>query len=234
MDHTVREETPFRIKGHREGLLIAFTESALQENDWSVLSNDLLEHIHARQNFFKGARVALDVGHRSLSIADISSLRDRLSDYEVTLWALQTADERTTQSVRNLGLSTSLPSSKNEQKIKPIDTLVVGEEAFFVRKTLRSGFRIVYEGHVIVMGDVNPGAEIIAGGSVVVWGRLRGSVHAGAQGDEEAVVCAMEMKPTQVRIASVVGGAPPNKRGKPQPEICTVRNGQIVIEGWRA
>src|SRR5579871_3191685 len=61
----------------------------------------------------------------------------------------------------------------------------------FTRRTIRSGQRLRYESSVVIMGDVNAGAEVIAGGDVLVWGTLRGTVHAGYPGNEEAIVCAL-------------------------------------------
>jgi len=86
---------------------------------------------------------------------------------------------------------------------------------------------------VVVIGDVNPGAEIIAGGDVVVWGKLRGLVHAGAYGDREAVVCALEMIPTQLRIADLITVSPAGPRDvEPIPEMASIKDGQIVAESW--
>jgi septum site-determining protein MinC len=98
-----------------------------------------------------------------------------------------------------------------------------------VQKTLRSGFSVSYAGHVVVIGDVNPGAEIIATGSVVVWGWLRGVVHAGAEGNEKAVVCALRLEPTQLRIATLIATTPKHK-GKPMPEMAYIKNGQVIAE----
>src|SRR5690606_23505739 len=81
-----------------------------------------------------------------------------------------------------------------------------------LRETVRSGRAIHHEGDVVIVGDVNPGAEIIAGGSVIVWGRLRGMVHAGAYGDHTALICALELSPTQLRIADQIAVAPEGKR----------------------
>ena len=106
-----------------------------------------------------------------------------------------------------MGLATRISTPAPERTIRPLDTNLAGENAIFVQRTLRSGFKVSHHGHVIVLGDVNPGAEVIAGGSVIVWGRLRGVVHAGADGDENAVVCALEMMPTQLRIAGLVSVA---------------------------
>jgi septum site-determining protein MinC len=107
-------------------------------------------------------------------------------------------------------------------------------QAAFVQRTVRSGQIIRYRGSVIVHGDVNPGAEIIAGGDVFIWGKLRGVVHAGASGDEKAVVGALLLAPTQLRIGSHIARAP-DVRGKNErgAELARVRNGHIIIESWK-
>jgi septum site-determining protein MinC len=84
---------------------------------------------------------------------------------------------------------------------------------------------------VVIIGDVNPGAEIVAGGDVVVWGRLRGMVHAGAQGNEDAIICALDLSPTQIRIAGQIS-IPPKRRGRPQPEMARLQKGQVLAEPW--
>jgi septum site-determining protein MinC len=102
-----------------------------------------------------------------------------------------------------------------------------------VRRTLRSGQVVQHPGHVIVIGDVNPGAEIIAGGDVVVWGKLRGIVHAGATGDDEAVVCALSLAPLQLRIGNHIARTPEGREGLPEwPEMASVQDGEIVAEPW--
>jgi septum site-determining protein MinC len=58
-------------------------------------------------------------------------------------------------------------------------------------------------------------------------------VHAGVMGDENAVVCALDMTPTQLRIAGRIVISPPDKRRKPKPEVALVRDGQIVVESWQ-
>jgi len=102
-----------------------------------------------------------------------------------------------------------------------------------IRRTLRSGQVVQYPGHVVVIGDVNPGAEIIAGGDVVVWGNLRGIVHAGATGDDEAVVCALSLAPLQLRIGNHIARAPEGREDLPErPEMASVQDGEIVAEPW--
>ena len=72
------------------------------------------------------------------------------------------------------------------------------------RGTLRGGQSLANVGHVVVVGDVNPGAELVAGGDIVVFGALRGVAHAGAQGDRSARVYALSLEPTQLRIATTI------------------------------
>lgn len=104
----------------------------------------------------------------------------------------------------------------------------------FIRRTLRSGQRIKFDGNVLVLGDVNPGAEIIAAGSVVVMGALRGVVHAGASGDELATVVALTLLPTQIRIASCIT-RPPDGSARADsffPEQASLRGGEVLIEKY--
>jgi septum site-determining protein MinC len=72
----------------------------------------------------------------------------------------------------------------------------------------------------------------VAGGDIVVWGKLRGTAHAGAMGNETAVVCALELTPTQLRIAQYFARSPEGRRRKSLPEVARVRDGKIVAESW--
>jgi septum site-determining protein MinC len=147
------------------------------------------------------------------------------------LWAVLSESPVTETTAQNLGLATRLSKPRPVQAREPAEELPE-DAAKWVKGPLRSGGRVLFEGNVVVMGDVNPGAEIIAGGSVIVWGRLRGVVHAGAQGDEKAVVCALELAPTQLRIAGEIAVSP-KKHGKSQPEVACLKDGQLVAEPWQ-
>ncbi len=216
----------FQIKGVRDGLLIT-----LSEGEWPELQADLLRHIQERANFFTGARVALDVGSHILHAAELGALRDKLADFKITLWAVLTNSPLTEQTARVLGMATRIFTPRPERSSKPALASAEGENAVFIQRTLRSGTRIVAQGSVVVIGDVNPGAEIIATGSVVVWGKLRGVVHAGSDGDERAAVYALELSPTQLRIASYIA-VQPRRNGKPAPEMVHISNGQVVALHW--
>jgi septum site-determining protein MinC len=218
-----------QIKGVRDGLLVT-----LGEGEWGELQTALLAHIQEGAGFFHGARLALDVGNHILHAAEMGNLRDRLSEMNITLWAVLSNSPTTEQTAQILGLATRIFTPRPERNPKPAGGAHPdGEPALLVRRTLRSGMRVTFQGNVIVLGDVNPGAEIIATGSVLVWGRLRGVVHAGAEGDEKAVIGALDLHPMQLRIASVVS-VTPERRGKsqPQPELASIENGKLVADLW--
>ena len=230
------------IKGIKEGLLVTVSDA----EGWADTSRALLARIDQTADFFKGAKVALAVGGRAINAADLGRLRDALSDRGVSLWAVLSDSPLTTNAAQALGLNVALPASTPQARSVPekeIDPEEARDEAVFLRHTLRSGRSVRHRGHVIVVGDVNPGAEIVAGGDIVVWGRLRGVAHAGApaatlqgastNGDTGAVVCALDLSPTQLRIAEHIATSPARK-GDPKPEMARIKNGQIVAERWSA
>ncbi|KKM09047.1 septum site-determining protein MinC [Clostridiales bacterium PH28_bin88] len=104
-----------------------------------------------------------------------------------------------------------------------------------IQRTIRSGQSVHYPGNIVIMGDVNPGAELVAGGNIVVMGHLRGVAHAGASGNENAVVAAFRLHPTQLRIANHITRAPDGEEIKPdQPEVARIVNGMVVIEKYQS
>lgn len=223
------------FKGIREGLLVS-----LGDGDWLSLEQSLYEEIGKQGDFLKGAKLILDVNAHSINAASMGRLRDQLADQGLALWAVLSRSPLTEQSAQLMGIATRIHEPEDEpepdaEEIEYVEEpsleMKNGEAGMLVKRTLRSGANISHNGHVTVIGDVNAGAQIIAGGNVVVWGRLRGMVHAGAEGDEAAMVCAIDMSPTQLRIAGHIA-IPPEERGETRPEIAFVREGQVVAEAW--
>lgn len=96
--------------------------------------------------------------------------------------------------------------------------------------TVRSGQKISSEGHLVVQGDVNPGAELRAVGNIVVLGTLKGTVHAGSHGDRSASVSALVLTPTQIRIADVITRAPDGQQIPSKPETAYIMEDRIFVE----
>jgi septum site-determining protein MinC len=215
-----------QIKGIRDGLLVT-----VGDGEWQALQEILLMQIDEKVAFFRGARLALDVGNHILKAIEMGNLRDKLSERGVILWAVLSNSPTTEETARVMGLATRIFSPKQEQSPRNHPALKEGEPAMLVHRTLRSGNKISYQGHVVVLGDVNPGAEVVASGCVIIWGKLRGTVHAGAEGDETAIVCALDMMPMQLRIADLISVSPA-KKGKFCPEVVRILKGQLIAEPW--
>ena len=215
------------IKGLRDGLLVTLSDAP-----WGEQCAALLAQIDGQQAFFNGARLALDIGNQILKVNDMVELRDRLSERNVSLWAIISESPTTEKTAQLLGLATRVSKPRPEESHN-IDARNVNEEtALFVSKTLRSGARIEYSGNVVVLGDVNPGAEIVAEGSVIVWGRLRGAVHAGSKGDESAVICALDLFPIRLQVADdAMNSSTRKETGK--PEVAFISNQRLVVETWQ-
>lgn len=220
-----------QIKGIKEGLLVV-----LGEGEWLELRKLLFMTLDQRIDFFRGAKLYLDVGNHILRAVELGGLRDEISERGLTLWGVLSNSPTTENTAQILGLATRLsrPSSALQHRslAAPETRFEGGEQAILVQRTLRSGYSLKYPGHVIILGDVNPGAEVMADGNVIVWGRVRGSVQAGADGNDQAVICALELAPMQLRIAGIVAMSL-QKKGKPVPEMARLRNGQIVVEAWK-
>ena len=216
-----------QIKGIRDGLLATFIEAA-----WEDQCLVLLTQIDERPAFFQGARLAIDVGSQVLKVNDLVDLRDRLSERNVALWAVIGESPTTEHTSQLLGLATRISKPRPEEQ-KRAD-VVADDTALFINKTLRSGKRVEFPGHVVVMGDVNAGAEIVADGNVIVWGRVRGMIHAGAKGDRSATICALDLSATQLRIATEVSAVlKPQK--DPRPEIASINSeGRLQAELWHS
>ncbi len=217
------------VKGIRDGVLIT-----LGEGNWEDVEIALLEHLDNQANFLRGARLALDVGNQVLKAVELGRLRNEISERGMTLWAVLSNSPTTETTSQTLGLATRLSKPRPELTNARIETaLHDGEEAILIQRTLRSGFSVQHKGHVIILGDVNPGAEIVASGNIVVWGRLRGLVHAGAEGNEKSIVCALDLSPTQLRIAGRIALSPTHKRVI-QPETARLINGAVTSEIWES
>ncbi|MBN1401483.1 MAG: septum site-determining protein MinC [Anaerolineae bacterium] len=223
-----RSEQRTRIKGTREGLTIT-----LGVGEFSQLLSELSDHLANQGAFFRGGRVALEVGDRPLRQTDLESLRDLLEQYDMIFRTVVTPNLESQHAARALGLRIVEPSPPQETETWSSDvssrtvatsgSMPQGSRGILVRHLVRSGQVVRHTGHVAIIGDVNPGAAVIAGGDIVVWGRLYGMAHAGSMGDESAVVCALEMAPMQLRIGQIIArqedGIAPHGRADTVPDL---------------
>ncbi len=119
---------------------------------------------------------------------------------------------------------------KEEKKSKNLPQIKEKKSLKIFPKTVRSGQRIEHDGDVLILGDVNPDAYVIASGNIIVMGALRGIVHAGADGDETAVILALKLIPQQLRISNYITRSPDDIEEPEYPEKAYIENGNIIIE----
>ena len=122
------------------------------------------------------------------------------------------------ESIKRVGL-------KERRESKNRDRLLI------VDRPLRSGQKVEHGGDVLVLGDVNKDAQVVAVGNIIIMGALRGIAIAGALGDESAVVVALRMEPQQIRIGKKIAISEDSERVSPgYPEVARVEDGMIVLE----
>lgn len=216
------------IKGTRDGVSIS-----ILTDDWSQALAELGERLHATGSFFAGSRVTVALGEHVLSVEQLAELEALLARYDMGLYSVLADAAETREVARQSGMRTAAedPPVAESQTVLPPESR--STDAILVRRTVRSGQIVQYPGHVVVIGDVNLDGEIVAAGDVVIWGKLRGVVHAGAMGDDGAIVCALQMQPMQLRIGNHIARAPEDQGRQPRsPEIAFVRDGGIVAERW--
>jgi septum site-determining protein MinC len=151
--------------------------------------------------------------------------RSLVADFEGARNDIAERRKRGESSVRRVKAEPS--SSRSVTELRLVET---PPGTLYHTVTLRGGQTLHHTGNIVVVGDVNPGAELIATGDIVVFGRLAGTAHAGAQGDETARIYAIDLTATQLRIATFIAAEDgTERRGLAGPEAALARDGQIVV-----
>ncbi len=247
-DHTTGdEETPearsddkITIKGRSDGVAIE-----LGTGEWSHMVANLDRRLDEASGFFRGGQVSLNTGTRPLVEPELDQVCAILHKYSLSVGLIRTESERTFQSAMTLGLASTLDNPDEEVQSEAVyaDSNEEGQAYFVYRGNLRSGHVLRRQESVVVIGDVNPGGQIISSGDVMVWGRLRGIAHAGAEGDSNVIVSALMLEPTQLRIANIISVGPGQSNGRPREkrnpdepvvaQVAFIHEGKLVIRPWQ-
>jgi septum site-determining protein MinC len=229
------------IKGTRNGLLLTLEP----ETPFSDLLNALADRLAEAPAFFQGASLSVDTSRRNLRMSERTQLEALLAYYHMSMapYAASTTAPQTPSGLMT-GLTTAqrpvpmplppeiaLPSAA-ESPVAVTRDFREDSDTLFLRRTVRSGQAIHHPSNIVVLGDVNAGAEIVAGKDIIVWGVLRGMVHAGYPDNDSAMVCSLLLAPVQLRIAHLLSRPPEGVEVQPRPEVATIRSGQIVVEAW--
>ncbi len=197
------------------------------EVTWDDLWHHLKWHLQAHRPFWqRGCSLTLWADDRLLSTAELQAIATLVNQHQLTLRCVQTRHRSTAVAAAQLGYSVqqALP-------LTPVSPPEAQDLPLYLDTTVRSGVEVRHRGSVIVLGDVNPGGQVIASGDVVILGRLKGVAHAGYPKDPQHVIVALYMEPMQLRIADQVARPPEDNPDYPVAEVAYLKDQVICIAG---
>lgn len=201
------KEALVNFKGIKEGIYILIKEGNFQQ-----IKMELEEKLTESIDFFKGANI-LGIKGESISQDEIDELLEIMENkYKLHI------------------LKNGLPSYLEKPKI--FEGIYEGMTKF-INMTIRSGQVIEYDGNIVIIGDVNPGALVKAKGNIIILGSLKGVAHAGMDGNHKAIVAAYNLQATQLRIANIISRRPDgNIVISTLPEVAKIQNEEVIIEPY--
>lgn len=213
------------FKGTVNGLTIIMKE---EENFTSILEQ-IENKVASAGRFFKGVTIDVKYRGRKLSKEEEQKVHELLSTKSGAV--IKSFSEDTEVHMKPQEEAPQPPHNKIKMRNYFFKGINEGITKFY-KGTVRSGQLINFDGNLVIVGDVNPGGEIVATGNVVVMGSLRGIVHAGADGNTEAIVVALNLQPTQLRIANVITRSPDenDNRGNFIPELAYIKENMVYID----
>ncbi len=222
----------FTIKGLKSGPTFLFNDQAAFPDVIAAVDEEL-----SRANgFFRNSPVILHFGSRLIQGEEWWSLKEILHREELLLRYAVATEQASRELLYKEGLPVrdSIPPPKSESR--PAPPVAPGGNALYLRRNLRSGQKQTFDGDLVLVGDINQGAEILAGGDVIVFGTVRGMIHAGYPDNKDAVVIALNLTPLQLRIGPIIARAednPKKQRRAQQLEMACVKDEQIMILPYR-
>ncbi len=205
------------IKGNKYGIVVQMDKNI----PFAQLKTDIVEKFKSASKFFDKANMAISFEGRRLSSEEEREIINIISENsKLNIVCVIDNDE----------MREKIFKKAVEEKLEELSA----HTGQFYKGTLRSGQLLESESSIIILGDINPGGKIIAKGNVIVLGSLKGTVYAGANGNEDAFVVALEMAPIQIRIGDTIARC--NETGtkikpiSPDPMIAFVEDENIYIE----
>jgi septum site-determining protein MinC len=224
-------ETQVRLKSAAGQLLLLLPAEGDAEEvnpasalTWSEITQQIKQRLNAGERFWQpDTAVHVLSRDRLLDGRQLHEIADTLAEAKLRLTKVFTSRRQTAVAAATSGYSVeqhqALPQVSAFSDSAPAPALA---DPLYLQTTLRSGGDVRHNGTVIVMGDVNPGSSIVAEGDILIWGRLRGIAHAGSKGNARCLILALQMEPTQLRIADFVARPPETPPAQYVPEVAYV------------
>ncbi|WP_312573537.1 septum site-determining protein MinC [Clostridium sp.] len=197
------------IKGNKEGLNVVIDMKKFKNS--LDMTNALIEKLSKGKRFYRGCTLKITTQLKEFTDRELRKLRDLLfEEFLIRDCIFQDIDEK---------------------QNKVFNGIYEGRTKY-LKKTIRSGQVYEYSGNLVIIGDINPGAEVYAAGNIVVVGAIRGSVHAGCTGNDKSFIAAFSLEPQIIRIADIMTRAPEDGMKPAYPEVARVKNGNIIVEPY--
>lgn len=197
------------IKGNKDGINAIINMDKFA--DFEEMLEALIEKLSVGKRFYKGATLTLTTDLKHISERQMSKLKDSLFD-EIMIQDCIFAD-------------------KEEKESKLFQGVYEGRTKF-LRKPVRSGQSISYPGNIVIIGDINHGAEVIADGNIAVFGCIKGRVFAGNNGNGKAIISAFSLEPEVLSIAGVMTISPDEFEKPSYPEVAKLKDGCMIVEPY--
>ncbi len=219
----VNSNSQVRFKSEEGQLILILPAEAEMSSasSWSDVWQQLKQRLNSGDRFWQpNTTVHLMAVDRLLDGRQLQAIADALGEVQLRLKRVYTSRRQTAVAAATAGYCVEQTPSALKQTLT--SSSVPLAEPLYLQMTIRSGIEIRHSGTVIVLGDLNPGGIVVANGDILVWGRLRGIAHAGADGNSKCLIMALQMEPTQLRIADYVARAPKTQLTQVCPEIAHV------------
>ena len=203
------------IKGNNYGIIVVLDP----ELSFDELKEKVAKKFRESSKFFKDAKMAISFEGRELSNEEQRDILDIIGE---------NTDMQIVCVIDNNPDREKLFKQTLEQKLMELGN----NTGQFYKGILRSGTSLEFETSAVIIGDVNHGARVVSKGNIIVLGSLKGTAFAGACGNTNSFVIALDMRPTQIRIADTIARSPdkPVKDAVKEPKIAFLENGNIYIE----
>ncbi|WP_035288246.1 septum site-determining protein MinC [Clostridium sp. KNHs214] len=197
------------VKGNKDGLNVIINMEAFK--DFEDMIESLIKKLSRGKKFYKGTTLRITTQLKYINERELRKLKNILFDEFL--------------------IKDCIFEDLNEKSDKVFSGIYEGRTKF-IRRSIRSGQIVNYPGNLVIIGDVSPGAEVSAGGNIIVLGVLKGCVNAGSNGNTNAVIAAFKLQPQIIQIANLITRAPEDEVKPQYPEVARIKGESIVVEPY--
>ncbi|KJU73214.1 septation inhibitor protein [Clostridium baratii] len=203
------------IKGNKSGLIAEINMHKF--SDFTEMLELLLSRLSKGKRFYRRSTLTINTSLNLINDKDVEHLEKVLFD-EIDIKDIIWQDDNAKE--------------KEKEKEKKTFSGVYEGKTKFLRKTVRGGQSIRYNGNIVIIGDINSGAEVTAAGNIIVLGAIKGNVSAGANGNTKAIIAAFSLQPEILKISNIVTLSPDDSEEPEYPEVAKVKDGAIIVEPY--